>query len=749
MADIEKFKGKGRDHSVFESSHSKSGDRHLNHNTTAPPNSEKYSNEIFLNENTAINLKKQLFHDTLLIDALYFYTAIKSGAKIIYLLNADKISNYGEQLNATKKFNIDVSTFLLYQQNNATTTEQQKSFNSSIYYGCYSIQEYDDTNDSHRSPLHCYDGILPALYTPAYFESSRMKSERCDRKMPDISLPENNFVYFNFENVILTSCSFWLLPALRPLLKNSVENGDVIYKCFIQWALWQFDCHISVFWQNYLTCDTADCNFRLKCKKVFEKFHTCKNEWPLAVLYCVLSIFRRLFSSASYASLDNWMNVLREINFNITQFIGRNKCVKHSPMILHPVRQKFDSQQKLTYEIANLKVSEEYYEKICSTYKSPMQDKNKSFSREPSNQNADILLLITFNSPHYETIPLLELVHRATYPYIIYCGHEQLTYRNNSSNYYVSFVTYDQYESQNQGTLNYQCAVKIMKLRMNFEGILAIGDDIFLNINTSNASTSKNWVVASGDQIADLNTMKGCSSKAFCTIPLTWTWWKEYRPEIFRVYDKWGELMKNDLDLEIARNRLMNITGGEVRAIGNTADIYFVSKNFYSVILKLLDIFIGEKVFLEIAIPTALRSISGYDDILTLEGHMEWGNNRNMPWNFLNNESMRGKHFAHPVKLSYVLKNDTNNLNMYCNCIVGPTENQGCRPNPLVSKNNNKNVSKNAITYLFNEFVFLASALASAILTMASIEPDITDTYQWRVLYKLEMKPDSPLNDMS
>ncbi|ESO13238.1 hypothetical protein HELRODRAFT_159876 [Helobdella robusta] len=525
---------------------------------------------------------------------------------MLYTLNSNEILNHTQFRKSLLKFNDEHLTGVLY---NATHVNNYKikPFNSSIYYGCYSIEEYDDINDTHRFPQHCYDGILPAIYTPAYFESSRVGSENCDRKMPDIAIPRNNFIYFEIKKSFFSTCSFWFLPVFEPVLKNGLENGDLIYKCFVQWAVWQLGCFTSVYWESYLTREFSALNVSSECYEAVKEFTPCQN--LIIDEHCFLENSKKILSDVSVKNLFNWINVLNKINFKPKQMNSTKECLVNSSLILHPVRQQV-IKNSVEYHIANVNISQSYYIKTCSENDSPsIIPKNLINLSKPWIQQPNVLLLIVFNYPHPEVIPLLEIIHRPIYPYILYCGFEMLK-QNLIFNYRISFATYFQQHGQTAGSLNYQCILKAMRMGYDIDGIFLIADDVYIKTELSKLNIEKNKFFRIG-LVGDLKFMKQCSPPSIdCSLPMIWYRWGGFGGSLHTILSEWRELGEKYPELKIARERLQNFTKAEMRMWGSTADIGYLSKTYFKTAYKMLHMFAKHQVFLEIALPTTLTSIT-------------------------------------------------------------------------------------------------------------------------------------------
>ncbi|ESO03309.1 hypothetical protein HELRODRAFT_173594 [Helobdella robusta] len=464
-----------------------------------------------------------------------------------------------------------------------------------------------------------------------------------------------------------STCSFWFLPVFEPTLKDNHGNGERFYKCFVQWALWQLDCYISVYWQNYLAHDFETLNVSSYCQKFIDSFTSCKNS-TTHIEKCILKNAKIFFSNDSITKLTHWFEALNLLNFQLKRSDSTSVCLTNSSMILHPVRHH-SFENHIEYNNANLNISQLYYTKTCSENVSAFMNLTKVINlAKPWIQQPNVLLLIVFNYPHFEIIPLLESIHRPLYPYILYCGSEMLK-RNLTLLYRLSFVTYNQPYGHNAGAFNYQCIMKAIRMGYDLDGIFLIADDIFIKTELIKVPTKNNKFCTSGI-LGNLKLMKQCSSLTNCSNPMTWIWWGGFRSGLHRMFWDWSELGERHPDLKLALQRLQNVTGGEMRMYGNTGDIAFLSKKYFKTAYKLLHLFLKYGLFLEIAIPTVLNSVTTNEDVYNLAGHMDWSNNRHNPYHFIKNATMYNKHFAHPMKLSCVLNKDKKCLKMYCNCLL-------------------------------------------------------------------------------
>ena len=99
-------------------------------------------------------------------------------------------------------------------------------------------------------------------------------------------------------------------------------------------------------------------------------------------------------------------------------------------------------------------------------------------------QFSDVLFVISFNSPLYHHIPLLEKAYKDVFPSVIYCGptYSESIYQIEKKITTNGFFSYD------------ECAAYAMRSYPNYTGYFTMSDDVLLNAwNLKNLSLAKIW----------------------------------------------------------------------------------------------------------------------------------------------------------------------------------------------------------------------------------------------------------------
>ena len=278
----------------------------------------------------------------------------------------------------------------------------------------------------------------------------------------------------------------------------------------------------------------------------------------------------------------------------------------------------------------------------------PKQQKFKSSKiQKPclKNEFSEVLLLITFNSPLYDHIPLLLNMYQGVFSNILFCGPK------NSTSIYpiIDSITYKGYFSYDE------CAAQVMAIHPNYTGYLTFSDDVLLNVwNLKSINLSKLW---QGPEFPYKFGKFDVSSED------NWHFWKSPfgLQSCVKVLQKVSSL--NTYKHHI--NRLMESTNTYGKGLvmksfdnytcyGERSDIFYIPQHMAKDFIELSHMFKNENVFLEIAVPTIIRLLA--TDIVNLKG-------KYMPGDVGSDLVRRSDrlllyysldlHFIHPFKFNY------------------------------------------------------------------------------------------------
>ncbi|EDO30587.1 predicted protein [Nematostella vectensis] len=212
---------------------------------------------------------------------------------------------------------------------------------------------------------------------------------------------------------------------------------------------------------------------------------------------------------------------------------------------------------------------------------------------------SDVLLLIVFNYPYYESIKLFKSFYQPVFPHIIFCGPPD------SSNKHVMNVEIF------RGVLGYECLGRAIREHPGYAGYLYINDDVILNYwNLVGFNKSQIWQ----------------SPNSFSSTPMygeiegPWYWWRSPYglPNCRRAYEQLSNLT---LGHDLSTGHLRENSNGSLRCFSGRSDVLYIPKRHASAFSLLSFIFYTNKVFLEIAVPTILRVIEREDQISHLPGY--------------------------------------------------------------------------------------------------------------------------------
>lgn len=222
----------------------------------------------------------------------------------------------------------------------------------------------------------------------------------------------------------------------------------------------------------------------------------------------------------------------------------------------------------------------------------------------------DILLVIVYNHPLYDSIDKLRQFYEPVFPKIFFCGPKSINEtRNNLTQLDI-----------NRGIFGYKClaeAIRQNHMSGGFNGYFYINDDVILNywnlINTTDFD--KNFIWSSNNQYGRVSLEED--------VPKGWYWWvspygfNDCRNAVHEIavlaqrYKMYRTLLKQNLDNG----------NGIAHAHNGRSDIVYVPRKLALPFQELAKIFNKHLVFLEIAVPTILRFLAPENEIKTLKGY--------------------------------------------------------------------------------------------------------------------------------
>ena len=160
-----------------------------------------------------------------------------------------------------------------------------------------------------------------------------------------------------------------------------------------------------------------------------------------------------------------------------------------------------------------------------------------------------------------------------------------------------------------------------------------------------------------------------------------WSWTKFNHRNMELFHDELAQLSVNSSFWKEIKKRLENVTGGERRLLGiSNGDFFYIPYHLFHKALPILELLGKYKIFLEIAVASALRPISDEFEIVDTKGH-DWGQGTIRAKAFKNAYSTNYE-IVHPFKMgimkeyilekrkhSSTLPTNSGNACVYCNLV--------------------------------------------------------------------------------
>ena len=524
------------------------------------------------------------------------------------------------------------------------------AFNSSLYYGCHSTQKPDVQEKQLRQPLYCEGNHIAGISTPALL-SPLQDTTNCDKTMPDISIFHETYVPIRFSASIFNQCAFYFLPLTNDTLMTSPLSKD--YSCLVHHFLKKTGCGVSVHWDAGIKSTNKSDSFHEFCTERLKKFPSCAAD---DAVQCLLRTLNSSFDDQIKNVLLDWIDVLTSLQF--TPLFKNSTNISCSGTIWYPMLSSANG------AIENIKAIEDTYNKTC--FGNKINDSIKVDLSKPWFQKPNIILLVTFNRLYVDVLPLVEMQYRPFYPHIIYCA-DRLPRLEEVLPFRLRFITYVQ--KHHPGSLNYACYLKVMRMGLKIEGILATADDVFLKTDLARFPLNRLWYRSEDVyKLKDMDTMKDCHMNGVCDFFVEWMWWELFKKNIFNFFTEIDKT--EDSDLKAMRKQLISVAKGKHRMFGSVSDTFFIPKIYFSNFTKIVYLLLKTEVFLEIAIPTALRSMERIENIHTMNIKYLWTSDRMRPWTFMKKRLLENYVGVHPVKLRGVVEIFPQALDMFCRCII-------------------------------------------------------------------------------
>jgi len=495
-----------------------------------------------------------------------------------------------------------------------------QQFNAFTHFGCAS-------STANVSQVYSHCKVSPGIVAPVILQVSNTVPQilKCDETSPLATMGSGLYTDFHISEAIFMRSAFWALP----LFCTAAVRHRTEWSYIVQWFLWHTGQGLTLYlpdnYKHYVNVSSSPVrliNF------------LSQNECSSTVDNCIISLLRRLLASNVITSqflktIANWMRDLKQVKYvfpTVKRQFGVNcsSPVTWSPVLTSAISEKrFDS-------VANVAYSMELQKQLCETHhaKHNWADFGVMVNlTHPWHQFRHLLLVITFNKPHYEVIPYLELLYRSVYPHILYCGPTPLDMNSIPalSGYRISFISYTEWPvHRSPGSMNYQCAVQAVRMNFNVKGFLFVSDDLLLlPVPLSRLSEDRVWFVPRSEiRIGDLDTVRECRL-GMCDFHPHWDWWMTYKTATIETLEKMAQLARSSTLFYHCLTRLRQRNGigrSQTRVNGAYSDIFHIPSRLAHQFADVAEVFADFGVFLEIAVPTVLQCLEPLENFQPLPG---------------------------------------------------------------------------------------------------------------------------------
>ena len=216
----------------------------------------------------------------------------------------------------------------------------------------------------------------------------------------------------------------------------------------------------------------------------------------------------------------------------------------------------------------------------------------------------DILLVIVYNYPFYDSIPDLVALYQPAFPHLLFCGPPD----NTAS---PDILTVDIIK----GFLGYECLGRAIRQHPGYNGYFYISDDLVLKYwnFADNFDRGKFW----DSYIPITSPASGPASNG-------WSWWNSMYglTNCRRALEDVAKMTfkKQKLNGEQLLNTLTTNGEGTRLCFGGRSDVIYVPKKHAAAFSTLSEMFYKQKVFLEITVPTIYRLLERNENIRRLPG---------------------------------------------------------------------------------------------------------------------------------
>jgi hypothetical protein len=225
----------------------------------------------------------------------------------------------------------------------------------------------------------------------------------------------------------------------------------------------------------------------------------------------------------------------------------------------------------------------------------------------------DVLLIINYNHPWYDTIPFLQKIYGDFFPHIVFYGPKK--------DPRVELCEH------NTGRLSYTAISDAMEKNPGYKGYLFLHDDCFLNFwNITRFSKEKIWICGGEIGVVDKDN------------PKTGTfWWPQ--PCGMEAF------IKVHRDLPKKYRNMFEKNYGD-KAIMGFSDIVYIPNKYKNEFKALCGLCAQHSLYLDIAVTTMCACLENKENWELIKGKPLWNNHRDNPSAFYN----KSLDYVHPLK---------------------------------------------------------------------------------------------------
>ncbi|XP_014664227.1 PREDICTED: uncharacterized protein LOC106806714 isoform X2 [Priapulus caudatus] len=514
-----------------------------------------------------------------------------------------------------------------------------------------------------------------------------------DGTAPPVVLSPGTFSPFNSQNTLFHHAAFWGL--LLPVTTTS-RVCDIWRGYWVQRLLWETGDQLAFFGptsfqrrnsHSYMNDASDEADLYYKSNSLVDLLldYQCKAD---DIYICMIELTNEMVRH-DFIQLDDallmrtWINDLKAVGYKPpakqrrTDEVRNNNCHAEQDKGVEVLFEPRPQPTSLIHSPSPKRVLQNE-----AAIKSLQRNICPAFVQSPSRvpQSGllfdDILLIIIFNGYHTDTIPILEVMYRPSFPNILYCGE----FRPEQDNRTFANIKYSFYAVPKMGLdgyNSYECTIGAIRMGYNVSGFLVIGDDVRLNIQQW-TNLNRSALIFDTMDVIDLPKVH-CRFRTpnRCLLPSKAWLLAFYREELVKTFNHLKSSPTKSLERR-CYNNLVTENRGEYRFNNELSDVYYIPRRLASDFATLASLFAEKGVFVEIAIPTLIRCLDKPANVQKAKYLYIVGRNRTKDALWTHWEESLNYHSYHPYKLSPVLKKDRSDVQHFCKQVLPRMS--SCRP---------------------------------------------------------------------